>query len=58
MTDLLGVGDKKYKSYHLREYHMVQFCNHLKICGLRLGEEVFLIAGNANREAIVYLLKK
>lgn len=38
MTDLLGVGDKKYKSYHLREYNMIQFCNHLKIAGLRLGE--------------------
>lgn len=46
MTDILGVSDKKYKSLHLREYNLVQFCNQLKMCGLRLGEEIFWIAGN------------
>lgn len=49
MTDILGVSDKKYKTMHLREYNVSQFCNQLKIAGLRLGQEIFWIGNNAYR---------
>ena len=58
MTDILGVNEKKYKSMHLREYNLIQFCNLFKMAGLRLGEEIFWIAGNNHKETLVFLLRK